>query len=107
MFAHGVAALVGNHCADKLVEAVDGGFVEDALVTHHSHHMRPRPVLLFRGDDGINMANDINQLLGHLLLTETGHEVTWHLAGIEYLTFTQAFQQLLGFIRTAHLLAPL
>ena len=106
MLANGVTTLAWNHRTDDGIKAVDGGFVEDALVDHHTHHMSPRPVLLFRADDIINLADDLNQFLGNLGLTETGHELTRHLLRIELLTFTQTSEQLPSLFILTLLFAP-
>ena len=106
MLADSVAPLVGNHGTDKFVEAVDGGFIEDALIHHDTHDVSPRPVLLFRGDDGINLTDDFNEFLCDLGLTIARHELTGHLLRVDYLTFTQTFEQLAGFFCAARLVAP-
>ena len=68
--------------------------------------MSPRPVLLFRADDIIYLANNPNQWPCHLWLTETGHELTRHLLRIELLTFTQTSEQLPSLFILTLLLTP-
>ena len=106
MLADGVATLAWNHRTDDGIEAVDGGFEEDALVYHHTHDVRPRPIFLFRRDFLVYLADNLNQLLRLFRVTETRLEVTRHLVRVDFLTFTQASEQLACLVSTVLLVAP-